>query len=40
MLGRLNHVAIAVKDAEQAAKIYSALGAEVSAAVPDRKSVV
>ena len=34
MLGRLNHVAIAVKDAERAAKIYGALGAEVSAAVP------
>src|SRR5438034_9120999 len=35
MLGRLNHVAIAVRDAEQAAKIYGkAFGAEVSAAVP------
>ena len=35
MLGRLNHVAIAVKDAEKAAKIYSgAFGAEISAAVP------
>ena len=35
MLGRLNHVAIAVKDAEKAAKIYhGAFGAEVSAAVP------
>jgi methylmalonyl-CoA/ethylmalonyl-CoA epimerase len=34
MLGRLNHVAIAVKDAEKAAKIYGALGAEVSPAVP------
>ena len=34
MLSRLNHVAIAVKDAEKAAKIYSALGAEVSPAVP------
>ena len=35
MLGRLNHVAIAVKDAEKAAKIYgAAFGAEISAAVP------
>ena len=35
MLGRLNHVAIAVKDAEKAAKIYgTAFGAEVSGAVP------
>ena len=35
MLGRLNHVAIAVKDAEQAAKIYgAAFGAEISDAVP------
>src|ERR1700754_4010544 len=35
MLGRLNHVAIAVKDAEKAAKIYgTAFGAEISAAVP------
>ncbi|MFL6790189.1 MAG: methylmalonyl-CoA epimerase [Bradyrhizobium sp.] len=35
MLGRLNHVAIAVKDAEKAAKIYAgAFGADVSAAVP------
>jgi methylmalonyl-CoA/ethylmalonyl-CoA epimerase len=35
MLGRLNHVAIAVADAEQAAKIYGiAFGAEISAAVP------
>ena len=34
MLGRLNHVAIAVKDAEKAAKIYgAAFGAEISAAV-------
>ena len=33
MLGRLNHVAIAVKDAEKAARIYgTALGAEISAA--------
>jgi len=32
MLGRLNHVAIAVKDAEKAAKIYgTAFGAEISA---------
>src|SRR5205814_1881527 len=35
MLGRLNHVAIAVKDAKQAAKIYGgAFGAEISDAVP------
>src|SRR5690242_19472630 len=35
MLGRLNHVAIAVRDAEKAAKIYgSAFGAEISKAVP------
>ena len=35
MLGRLNHVAIAVRDAEQAARIYgAAFGAEISAAVP------
>ena len=35
MLGRLNHVAIAVADAEKAAKIYgTAFGAEISAAVP------
>ena len=35
MLGRLNHVAIAVKDAEQAARIYGrAFGAEISGAVP------
>ncbi|MGL4264078.1 MAG: VOC family protein, partial [Afipia sp.] len=35
MLGRLNHVAIAVKDAEKAAKIYgTAFGAEISGAVP------
>lgn len=34
MLGRLNHVAIAVADAEKAAKIYgSAFGAEISATV-------
>ncbi|HWW46813.1 MAG TPA: methylmalonyl-CoA epimerase [Xanthobacteraceae bacterium] len=35
MLGRLNHVAIAVRDAKQAAKIYGvAFGAEISGAVP------
>ena len=35
MLGRLNHVAIAVKDAAKAAKIYgAAFGAKVSEAVP------
>jgi methylmalonyl-CoA/ethylmalonyl-CoA epimerase len=35
MLGRLNHVAIAVRDAEKAAKIYgAAFGADISAAVP------
>ena len=35
MLGRLNHVAIAVKDAEKAAKIYgSAFNADISEAVP------
>ena len=35
MLGRLNHVAIAVKDAEKAAKIYGgAFGAEIPRAVP------
>src|SRR5215471_5000720 len=35
MLGRLNHVAIAVKDAEKAAKIYrAAFDAEISKAVP------
>ena len=35
MLGRVNHVAIAVADAEKAAKIYgTAFGAEISAAVP------
>ena len=35
MLGRLNHVAIAVKDAEKAARIYgAAFGADVSEAVP------
>ncbi|HVT56599.1 MAG TPA: methylmalonyl-CoA epimerase [Xanthobacteraceae bacterium] len=35
MIGRLNHVAIAVTDLDAAAKIYSnTLGAEVSEAVP------
>ena len=35
MIGRLNHVAIAVPDLASAAKVYSgALGAEVSAPVP------
>jgi methylmalonyl-CoA/ethylmalonyl-CoA epimerase len=35
MLGRLNHVAIAVRDARSAAKIYgTAFGAEISDAVP------
>src|SRR5947207_15687816 len=35
MLGRLNHVAIAVKDAEKAARIYGgAFGAQISDAVP------
>jgi methylmalonyl-CoA/ethylmalonyl-CoA epimerase len=35
MIGRLNHVAIAVRDASKAAAIYrDVLGAEVSAAVP------
>src|ERR1700744_5972761 len=35
MLGRINHVAIAVKDAEKAAKIYgAAFGADISEAVP------
>src|SRR5258708_17058105 len=35
MLGRLNHVAIAVRDAEKAAKIYgAAFGADISEAVP------
>ena len=35
MLGRLNHVAIAVKDAEKAARIYGgAFNAEISGAVP------
>lgn len=35
MLGRLNHVAIAVADAQKAARIYGvAFGAEISAATP------
>jgi methylmalonyl-CoA/ethylmalonyl-CoA epimerase len=34
MLGRLNHVAIAVRDARKAAAIYVALGAQISEAVP------
>jgi methylmalonyl-CoA/ethylmalonyl-CoA epimerase len=35
MIGRLNHVAIAVRDIAKAARIYrNTLGAEVSAAVP------
>jgi methylmalonyl-CoA/ethylmalonyl-CoA epimerase len=35
MLGRLNHVAIATKDAAKAAKIYgAAFGAQISEAVP------
>ncbi|MBX9711712.1 MAG: methylmalonyl-CoA epimerase [Xanthobacteraceae bacterium] len=35
MLGRLNHVAIAVKDAAKAARIYSAaFGAQISDPVP------
>ena len=35
MLGRLNHVAIAVRDAKKAAKIYGgAFNAEISEAVP------
>lgn len=35
MLGRLNHVAIAVADAKKAAKIYgAAFGAQISDAVP------
>ena len=34
MLGRLNHVAIAVKDAVAAARIYKTMGADVSDAVP------
>ena len=35
MIGRLNHVAIAVRDLGKAAAVYrDVLGAEVSAAVP------
>jgi methylmalonyl-CoA/ethylmalonyl-CoA epimerase len=35
MIGRLNHVAIAVRDIAQAARLYrETLGAQVSAAVP------
>lgn len=34
MLGRLNHVAIAVRDLQQAAAIYVAAGADVSAPEP------
>ena len=34
MIGRLNHVAIAVPNALKAAEIYRACGADVSAAVP------
>jgi len=35
MIGRLNHVAIAVRDIAQAAQVYrSTLGADVSAVVP------
>src|SRR3981081_3601736 len=35
MLGRLNHVAIAVRDAEKAARIYgAAFGGDISNAVP------
>jgi methylmalonyl-CoA/ethylmalonyl-CoA epimerase len=35
MIGRLNHVAIAVRDLEKAAAVYrDSLGADVSAAVP------
>jgi methylmalonyl-CoA/ethylmalonyl-CoA epimerase len=35
MIGRLNHVAIAVRDLAKAAQVYrESLGAEVSAAVP------
>ncbi len=38
MIGRLNHVAIAVRDLEQAARVYrDILGAEVSAPVPLRE---
>jgi methylmalonyl-CoA/ethylmalonyl-CoA epimerase len=34
MIGRLNHVAIAVRDLTAATKVYRGLGAEVSAPVP------
>ena len=34
MIGRLNHVAIAVPNALKAAEIYRACGADISAAVP------
>ena len=35
MIGRLNHVAVAVKDIAKAAKVYrDTLGAEVSSQVP------
>jgi methylmalonyl-CoA/ethylmalonyl-CoA epimerase len=34
MIGRLNHVAIAVRDIAAATKVYENLGAKVSAAVP------
>ena len=38
MIGRLNHVAIAVRDIAQAAAVYrNTLGAEVSAAVPQHE---
>ncbi len=38
MIGRLNHVAIAVRDLERAARVYrDVLGAEVSAPVPLRE---
>jgi methylmalonyl-CoA/ethylmalonyl-CoA epimerase len=38
MIGRLNHVAIAVRDIEAAAKVYrETLGAAVSAAVPQNE---
>jgi methylmalonyl-CoA/ethylmalonyl-CoA epimerase len=34
MIGRLNHVAIAVRDIAAATKVYEGLGAKISAAVP------
>ena len=41
MIGRLNHVAIAVRDIAKAAKVYrDTLGAEVSAVVPQREDGV